>query len=245
MNILQTIYNTIFNFLANLTIEQITLISIFVTLIIFLSGRKSEVKFKKLELRREEYKKFIHLLQKVYTNKIKPDEKTKNEFFESGASLLIYGSKKIYKKYVFFREYTTNPLIVNNKHNTKEIGLYIIADILQTIRHEVGMSRFGELESNEVLSFYVNDIGMNPLSKIQSYQAKYNIFIIKAELFAFNRCKFTFTKKIYYYFIKPVFGLLGLFLKYIFVIPLGRFLKILFPKWADQIEKENGNSSPH
>jgi len=87
--------------IKSLTIEQITLFSILVTLIIFLSGRKSEVKFKKLEIRRTEYKKFIDLLQKVYSGELKVDNKAKKEFFDIGVSLLVYGSKKVYKQYVF------------------------------------------------------------------------------------------------------------------------------------------------
>lgn len=221
--------NYFWNLIKVLTTEQITLFSILVTVIIYLLSKRSEIQFKKLEVRRIEYKKFINLLQKVYTKDLKLDAKMKCDFFDVGVSLLIYGSKKIYKKYVFFRDYATNPLISDNKHNNKEIGIYIIADILKTIRHEVGLAPFGELESNEVLSFFVNDIGMNPLSKIQSAKAKYDIKMLKVELYMIDRYKFVHIKNIYYSIIKPIFGFAFLLFKYFFRLPLGRLIIYLFP----------------
>ena len=91
---IKAFWESVSNFISDLSIEEITLISILVTLIIFYIGNRSEVKFKKLESRREEYKKFITVLEKVYTNKIELNEETKKEFFEVGSSLLIYGSKR-------------------------------------------------------------------------------------------------------------------------------------------------------
>ena len=232
---IKAFWESVSNFISDLSIEEITLISILVTLIIFYIGNRSEVKFKKLESRREEYKKFITVLEKVYTNKIELNEETKKEFFEVGSSLLIYGSKRVYKKYLFFREYTTNPLIVKSRYNDNSISLYVVADILKTIRHEVGMTRFGELESNEVLSFFVNDIGINPYARVNSYKARYKIFMIKAELFAINAYQAVFLKKIFYYIIKPIFGLVWLLIKFVVLLPLFKLLGLIFPKLRDKI----------
>lgn len=243
MNQFFAFFKEVANFILSLKIEQITLLSIFVTLIIFLFGQRSETKLKKLEARREEYQKFIGLLQKIYTNKLKFNDKSRSEFFDAGVSLLIYGSKRVYKKYVFFREYSNNPIIQKSKYNDKSVTIYIIADILKTIRHEVGMTRFGELESNEVLSFFVNDIGTNPVSKIQSYKARYCIFMLKAELFFVDRHQFVFAKKLYYYFIKPVLGCISLLLKYVIVIPLGGILIFLFPKLKGMSNNKPSNNS--
>ena len=200
--------------------------------------KRKDTKNAQLEARREQYKKFIQLLQKFSTGKVKLDEKARSEFFDAGVSLLLYGSKKVYKKYVFFREYTTNPVIQKSKHNQKEVLIYVIADILKAIRHEVGLTSFRELSSNEALAFFVNDIGMNSASKVQAYRAKYHIFMLKAELFALDRYNFVLLKKFYYYCIKPIFGILVIILKFIIVIPFGKLITLLFPKWAQKIREE-------
>ena len=87
----------IYEFVAELSIEHITLLSVLVTLIIFVFDRSKETKNAQLEARREQYKKFIQLLQKFSTGKVKIDEKTRCEFFDAGVSLLLYGSKRVYK----------------------------------------------------------------------------------------------------------------------------------------------------
>ena len=207
-----------------LSAEQITLISVLVTLIIFVVGQRSEAKFKKHEVRRTEYKKFIALLEQSFTGGMKKvDPDTRKAFFDTGVSLLLYGSKRVYKKYVFFREYTTNPIVQRSKHNDGKVLMYVIADILKAIRHEVGLTSVSELEANEVLSFIVNDVGTNPLSRIDSYKAQYNIFMIKCEMFFFNRFKLLTTRKVYYHFIKPVFGVISMLVKSL-LLPIGRLV---------------------
>ena len=168
--------------ILGLSADQITLISIGVTLVIFVAGQRSETKFKRLEVRRTEYKKFITMLQETYSGKLQLDEKTKKAFFDVGVSLLLYGSRRVYKKYIFFREYSRNPIIQKSKYNNDKVLLYVVADILKSIRHEVGLTSLSDLESNEVLSFFVNDLGTNPLSRIESYKAQYSIFMIKKSM---------------------------------------------------------------
>lgn len=238
-----SVLKPIYEFVSGLSIEHITLLSVFVTLFIFVFDKRKDTKNAQLEARREQYKKFIQLLQKSSTGKVKLDEKARSEFFDMGVSLLLYGSKKVYKKYVFFREYTTNPVIQKSKHNQNEVLIYIIADILKAIRHEVGLTSFGELSSNEALAFFVNDIGMNSASKIQAYRAKYHIFMLKAELFMLDRYNFVLLKKLYYYCIKPIFGILGIVLKLIIVIPFGKLVTLLFPKWAQKMREEKESSN--
>lgn len=100
------------------------------------------------------------------------------------------------------------------------------------------MTVFSNLDSTDALAFFVNDISMNPLSKAQSYKASYDIFMLKAELFFINRLKFTLLKKIYYFCVKPILGIIALLLKYLLVIPFGKLLSMLFPKWAKKIKEE-------
>ena len=59
---MKDLWEGIKNLITDLSTEEITLISILVTLMIFYIGNRSEVRFKKLESRREEYKKFITVL---------------------------------------------------------------------------------------------------------------------------------------------------------------------------------------
>lgn len=196
------------------------------TLVIFVAGQRSETKFKRLEVRRTEYKKFIAMLRETYSGKLQLDEKTKKAFFDVGVSLLLYGSKRVYKKYIFFREYSMNPIIQKSKYNNDKVLLYVVADILKSIRYEVGLTSLSDLESNEVLSFFVNDLGTNPLSRIDSYKAQYSIFMIKCEIFFFNRIKWITTKKLYFRFVKPIFGVLGMLLKYL-LFPLGFLVSLI------------------
>ena len=220
-------------FFLGLSAEQITLISVGMTLIIFMAGQRSETKFKKHEVRRAEYKKFIELLQKSLSGAIRPDEKGKREFFDTGVSLLLYGSKRVYKKYIFFREYSTNPIVQNSKHNDKKVLLYVVADILKDIRHEVGLTNLSELESNDALAFFVNDIGTNPLSRIEAYKSRYNILMIKSEIFFDNHCKLLTTKKVYYHVIKPIFGVVLMGLKYL-LMPIVKVLNYVKEKPVQQ-----------
>jgi hypothetical protein len=205
---------------------------------IFVFDKRKDTKNAQLEARREQYKKFIQLLQKFSTGKVKVDENARKEFFDAGVSLLLYGSKKVYKKYVFFRDYTTNPIIQNSKHNKKEVLIYVVADILKAIRHEVGLTSFGDLSSNEALAFFVNDIGINSVSKVQAYRAKYHIFMLKAELFALDRYNFILVKKFYYYCLKPIFGILAITLKFLLLIPFCKLIALLFPKRAKKVSEE-------
>lgn len=86
-----------------LTIEKVTLISVLVTLLIFILSNQSNIKFKQFDKRRKEYTKFIQMLQQIYNNNISVDDKTKKLFFDTGVSLLLYGSKK-YIKNIYFLE---------------------------------------------------------------------------------------------------------------------------------------------
>lgn len=52
---------TIYEFVAGLSIEHITLLSVLVTLMIFVFDKRKDTKNAQLEARREQYKKFIQL----------------------------------------------------------------------------------------------------------------------------------------------------------------------------------------
>ncbi|MBR5302788.1 MAG: hypothetical protein IKU38_08140 [Clostridia bacterium] len=229
--------NKAFDLISTLTADQITLISVLVTLLLFVFGKLSETKYKQLDARRNEYRKFILLLRDTFTKNLNPDEmKSKIDFFETGSSLLIYGSKKVYKKYILFREFTSNPLIQKSKYNIDGLLVYVIGDILKSIRHEVGLTSIGDLTTNEALSFIVNNFAMNPLQKIKTYKAKYCIFMIRVELFMYDRINFVYVKKGYYYLIKPVIGMVWLTLRFLVLYPIIKLLSLFFPQLKTNIE---------
>jgi len=76
-----SVLKSIYEFVAGLIIEHITLLSVLVTLVIFVFDKRKDTKNAQLEARREQYKKFIQLLQKFSTGKVKLDEKARSEFF--------------------------------------------------------------------------------------------------------------------------------------------------------------------
>ncbi len=57
---------------------------------------------------------------------------------------MLYGSKKIYRQYLLFREFTNNPLIKQCKYYKENIIIYIMSEILVTMRKEVGLSYFNK-----------------------------------------------------------------------------------------------------
>ena len=51
--------------------------------------------------------------------------------------------------------------------------MYIMGDILRTMRKEVGLSYFNSIRSNEALAFFVNDIASNPCAKKDDMDASF------------------------------------------------------------------------
>lgn len=83
---------------GKLTSEQIALISVLVTILLYILGKYNELKFKKHELKKEKYMKFIDLLKETYLKggDIFADKEYKEKFFDFGSTIFIYGSKKMY-----------------------------------------------------------------------------------------------------------------------------------------------------
>lgn len=204
--------------------EQIALISVIVTIIIYLLGKHNELKFKKHELKKDKYMQFVDLLKDTYLKggDITVDEEYKEKFFDFGSTLFIYGSKKIYKKYCFFREFSSE-FIQKRKYYDKSIVLYLIADLLNQIRKEIGMYNF-ELPLNfKSISFFTNDIYFNPRIGIKWWNSKIKVFLIKFEIFMFKLEEVVFLRILFDILTIPLKMLLLIF-KYLVVIPFGRLL---------------------
>lgn len=204
--------------------EQIALISVIVTIIIYLLGKHNELKFKKHELKKDKYMQFVDLLKDTYLKggDITVDEEYKEKFFDFGSTLFIYGSKKIYKKYCFFREFSSE-FIQKRKYYDKSIVLYLIADLLNQIRKEIGMYNF-ELPLNfKSISFFTNDIYFNPRIGIKWWNSKIKVFLIKFEIFMFKLEEVVFLRILFDILTIP-FKMLLLIFKYLVAIPSGRLL---------------------
>lgn len=229
-----------------ITSDNIALLSVIITVLIFIITRRAEIRYKKHDDKKVQYLKLIDLMQKTLSNPKKDkkgelvlSDETRRLFFDTGASLLLYGSKKIYRQYLLFQGFTTNPLIKQCKYYQDSIVMFIMADILRTKRKEVGLSYFNSVESNEALAFFINDISSNPIAKENAMDAKFRIRMIKFELAMIDRTRFIYIKRFYVGFIKPIFAGCSIVLKYIVVIPFGRLIAKLFPKFAQKEEEKH------
>ena len=218
--------------------DNIALLSVIITVIIFVFSRQAEIRYKKHDAKKVEYLKLIELLELASSGETEPSEEMKKKFFDTGASLLLYGSKKIYRQYLLFREFTNNPLIKQCKYYDSSIIIYIISDILVTMRKEVGLNSLNNIEYNEALAFFVNDISCNPIAKEKAIDAKFRIKMIRFELWILNRCHFIYLQSIYKGFIKPIFAVVGIVFKYVIMVPIGKVLTKLFPNFAQKILDE-------
>lgn len=92
--------NKLASIIWNLSADQIALISIIVTLLLFVIGKYSENRIKIYETRKEQYLKLIELFQDIFSRKeselekLSTNNEMKKQFFDVGASIAIFGSKK-------------------------------------------------------------------------------------------------------------------------------------------------------
>lgn len=227
---------------SHVNADNIALLSVIITLLIYFFTRNAEIKYKKLEDKKIQYAKVIELLERMYdlskdkNNPLTFDQETKKLFFDTGSSLLLYGSKKIYRLYILFREFTNNPLTKICKYYDKELIIYIIAEILVTMRKEVGLSWFNSLPNNEALGFFINDRS-NPIARTDAINAKFKLRMIRFELFIIDRTKLIWLKKIYSITIKPICAALLIILKYVVLVPLGKIMFKITPDAKDNSHK--------
>lgn len=226
-----------------ITADNVALLSVIVTVLIFIISRSAEIRYKKRDDIKEQYIKLIQLMEKMFSaahnkkdnSEIELTEELKTFFFDTGASLLMYGSKRIYRLYLLFREFTTNPLIKQCKYYDSKIVMHIISEILVRMRKEVGLSYFNSISNNEALAFFVNDVSSNPIAKSNAMDAKFRIKMIKFELFIFDRTRLLWVKKFCFVFIKPLLGAIKILCKYLIVIPFGKIMTKLFPKFTEKV----------
>lgn len=231
-----------------ITSDNVAFLSVIITVLIFIITRHAEMRYKKYDDKKIQYLKLIELMQKTLykpeknkSGEIVLSDDTKKMFFDVGASLLLYGSKKIYRQYLLFRNFTTNPLIKQCKYYKEDIVMFIMADILKTMRKEVGLSYFNSIKSNEALAFFVNDVSSNPIAKENAMDAMFRIKMVRFELMVLDRSRFIFLKQLYTSLIKPIFAGITIIFKYIVLIPVGRLLLKKFPGFAKKLQEDQCN----
>lgn len=209
-----------------ITADNVALLSVIITVFIFIFSRQAEIRYKKHDDKKVQYLKLIELLEKHFSGisknrkgEIILSDTLRKLFFDAGASLLMYGSKKVYRLYVLFREFNSNPLIKQCKYYKEDVTLYIMSEILVTMRKEVGLSYFNSVSNNEALAFFVNDISSNPTAKKNAIEAKFRIRMIKLELWMIDRTQFIWIKSLYTYLFRPVFAIISISFKYLFFSP--------------------------
>lgn len=106
------------------------------------------------EKREEPYSEFIEMVYKLQQNiknkKVYSEEEMLADIVKFSKKLTLWGSDKVIKKWLRFREIGQEP-------NKKTENLFILEDIIFEIRKDMGQKR-GKLKKGDLLSFFVNDI---------------------------------------------------------------------------------------
>ena len=221
-------FDNIKELVLKLNSANVAFISVCVTVFTFLFARYNEVRFKKHELKKKNYMKFIDMLKKSYTigNDFYSTPEFKDDFFKLGSTVFIYGSKKMYKKYCFFREFTSD-IVKKCKYYNEEDTVYLIADMLNQIRKEIGLYNFEFPLNYNSIAFFTNGIYFNPLRNLKWWKCKISVFLVKFELFM-QRVVMLSETRIFIEFICAFFKFISILFKYLFMIPLGFILKKIF-----------------
>lgn len=175
--------------LMSLTTDQIAIISLAVTLLLFVLGKHSENKIKIYETRKEEYRKLMGFFQQIFASKerssdeIAKDEELKKQMLDMGSSLAIFGSKKLYKTYCFYRWLALDQTLQNNRWYSNDMLLYCFGEMYQIMRKEVGLNRdFIPVDVPDLLSFYITDF-TKPQFKKKFYIYHFNKYALKSAIF--------------------------------------------------------------
>lgn len=199
------------NAIWQLDTNQITIISLAVTLLLFVLGKRAENRIKIYETRKEEYKKLIDFFLEIFANagketsKLTNDKKIQKLFLDMGASLAIYGSKKLYRTYCFYRWISLDEKIQANKWYSNDIGMYCLGEMFQIMRKEIGLNNdLIKVDVPDTLSFYITDF-TKPEFKKNFYKYHFRKFLLKSAIFWGKVEDFIPLVWISNYLVKPLF----------------------------------------
>ena len=107
--------NILKNINTFITADYIALLSVIITILIFVISRHMEIRYKRHDDKKIQYLKLIDLMQKSLSDHKKNKkgepvltDEMKKLFFDTGASLLLYGSKRIYRQFIFIKRIYTD-----------------------------------------------------------------------------------------------------------------------------------------
>lgn len=104
--------------------------------------------------REEPYSEFIEMVYKVQesTKQGKPysDDEMITDMYKFSQKLTLWGSNRVIKKWLKFREYSSNQPDGNNQNI-----VFIMEDIMYAMRKDMGLKK---LRKGDLLAFFVNDI---------------------------------------------------------------------------------------
>ncbi|MCL2611418.1 MAG: hypothetical protein FWE02_07060 [Defluviitaleaceae bacterium] len=220
--------NKITYFVSRLRTEHIALISVLTTFIIFMMGKRRESRLKIYETRKRHYQKLIRFFENVAMNSKEPKkiEKMKDsaELHSLGSSLAIFGSRKLYKTYCFYREVANNQELQKTKYYSNEFMVFIIGDMYRIMRKEIGLYKHTlNVTSPNMLSFFVNDITKPDYMK-KYYKYRFNKIALRTFIIV---NKFSAGLPLYWFYyciLKPIlhtiFLLIYIFIKLTIIKPL-------------------------
>lgn len=156
----------IWRIIQTLSAEEIAVVSILVSFVIYILSKRAELRLKKYEAKKEKYTMFIEFLADFFV-KSKQDKNlnTKNKSFkefeskfsEIGANLSVFASKELYKEFCFFRQLTVDESIMNLKYFDQKILIYSFAKMIKIMRKEAGLNK-DSISEPALMSFIINDI---------------------------------------------------------------------------------------
>ena len=232
----------IFEGLWGLNTDQIAIISLIITLLLFVAGKRSENKIKIYETRKEEYQKLIDFFMKIFSatsdkSNVPQDKETKKQFLDMGASLAIYGSKKLYKTYCFYRLISLDEKVQSTKWYTKDMAMYCLGEMFQIMRKEIGLNReLIQVDVPDVLSFYLTDFS-KPQFKKNFYKYHYNKLVLKSIIFWSKVEDFIPFIWISNYIIKPFFLTLYFIIRFPIKLLIVTPIKLIIAKKTKKEKK--------
>ena len=223
--------------------DQIAIISLAVTFLLFVLGKKAENRIKIYETRKEEYQKLIDFFLEIFANagkdisKLTKDDKTKKRFLDMGASLAIYGSKKLYKTYCFYRWISLDEKVQSNKWYSNDMGMYCLGEMFQIMRKEIGLNNeLLQVDVPDVLSFYITDF-TKPEFKKNFYKYHFRKFLLKSAIFWGKVEDFLPLVWISNYIIKPLFLILFCIIRFPIKLLIVTPIKQIKKAWENKDKK--------
>lgn len=202
-------FTSVWTLITSLTTEEIALYSLIISVFIYFMTKRSEIKMRKHESRKEQYKYFLDMIKKIYenaktgsTSKHKFKEQARKVMFDAGSSFAIYGSKKLYREYRFYRLITSDKTIINLDFYDNNVVLLSLGRMLKIMRREVGLNRDYN-DSLKMLNFMINETYKDSL-RMQFIKAEYSRIRIKHIMWMNDLLSVVWIKRLYLVVIKPI-----------------------------------------